>query len=173
LTVLKKINLLFLLLIAGCSYGAMDYETCPRVQIIRDNAYLTQVVNYRENFQVNLIGYDGYCFYDRKLGQNKALIKPVFQIKRLRPGDETEVHFAFYTETIKGPPQYIGKKTHFTVAEIPADVIEIEYTAPQVQVYVPEEFKYSYDINMGLVISPEERKYNKRTFDIEYRYYDK
>ena len=73
MTVLKKINLLFLLLIAGCSYGAMDYETCPRVQIIRDNAYLTQVVNYRENFQVNLIGYDGYCFYDRKLGQNKEI----------------------------------------------------------------------------------------------------
>ena len=40
-------------------------------------------------------------------------------------------------------------------------------------VYVPEEYKYSYDINMGLVISPEERKYNRRTFDIEYRYYNK
>jgi hypothetical protein len=26
---------------------------------------------------------------------------------------------------------------------------------------------------MGLVISPEERKYNRRTFDIEYRYYNK
>ena len=82
-------------------------------------------------------------------------------------------YFAFYTETVKGPPQYIGKKTHFAVATIPADVLEIEYTAPQVMVYVPEEYKYSYDINMGLVISPEERKYNHRTFDIEYRYYNK
>ena len=52
-------------------------------------------------------------------------------------------------------------------------MLEIEYTAPQVMVYVPEEYKYSYDINMGLVISPEERKYNRRTFDIEYRYYNK
>lgn len=59
------------------------------------------------------------------------------------------------------------------MATIPADVLEIEYTAPQVMVYVPEEYKYSYDINMGLVISPEERKYNRRTFDIEYRYYNK
>ena len=159
---LKKFYLLLLVLAAGCQSGVMDYETCPRVQIIRDNAYLTQVVNYREEFQINLIGYDGYCYMDRKINQNKALIKPIFQIKRLRPSDETDV-----------PPQYIGKKTHFAVATIPADVLEIEYTAPQVMVYVPEEYKYSYDINMGLVISPEERKYNHRTFDIEYRYYNK
>lgn len=135
---LKKFYLLLLVLAAGCQSGVMDYETCPRVQIIRDNAYLTQVVNYREEFQINLIGYDGYCYMDRKINQNKALIKPIFQIKRLRPSDETDVHFAFYTETVKGPPQYIGKKTHFAVATIPADVLEIEYTAPQVMVYVPE-----------------------------------
>ena len=117
---LKKFYLLLLVLAAGCQSGVMDYETCPRVQIIRDNAYLTQVVNYREEFQINLIGYDGYCYMDRKINQNKALIKPIFQIKRLRPSDETDVHFAFYTETVKGPPQYIGKKTHFAVATIPA-----------------------------------------------------
>ena len=58
---LKKFYLLLLVLAAGCQSGVMDYETCPRVQIIRDNAYLTQVVNYREEFQINLIGYDGYC----------------------------------------------------------------------------------------------------------------
>ena len=148
---LKKIRLISLLFLTGCNYGYMDYETCPRVQIIRDNAYLTQVVNYREEFQINLIGYDGYCYYDKKIEQNKALIKPIFQIKRLRPSDETDVHFAFYTETVQGPPQYIGKKTHYAVATIPADALEIEYTAPQVMVYVPEEYKYSYDINMGLV----------------------
>ncbi len=170
---LKKISLILFVFLTGCEYSNMDYETCPRVQIIRDNAYLTQVVNYREEFQINLIGYDGYCYYDRKIEQNKALIKPIFQIKRLRPSDETDVHFAFYTETVKGPPQYIGKKTHFAAVTIPLDATEIEYTAPQVMVYVPEEYKYSYDINMGLVISPEERKYNHRTFDIEYRYYNK
>lgn len=170
---LKKICLSLLFFLSSCGSNYMDYDTCPRVQIIRDNAYLTQVVNYREEFQINLIGYDGYCYFDRNIKQNKALIKPIFQIKRLRPSDETDVHFAFYTETIKGPPQYIGKKTHHAVAQIPSDAIEIEYTAPQVMVYVPEEYKYSYDINMGLVISPEERKYNHRTFDIEYRYYNK
>ena len=97
---LKKFYLLLLVLAAGCQSGVMDYETCPRVQIIRDNAYLTQVVNYREEFQINLIGYDGYCYMDRKINQNKALIKPIFQIKRLRPSDETDVHFAFYTAAV-------------------------------------------------------------------------
>ena len=43
---LKKFYLLLLVLAAGCQSGVMDYETCPRVQIIRDNAYLTQAVSY-------------------------------------------------------------------------------------------------------------------------------
>ena len=110
---LKKFYLLLLVLAAGCQSGVMDYETCPRVQIIRDNAYLTQVVNYREEFQINLIGYDGYCYMDRKINQNKALIKPIFQIKRLRPSDETDVHFAFYTETVKGPRTLPRTEVHW------------------------------------------------------------
>ena len=49
---LKKFYLLLLVLAAGCQSGVMDYETCPRVQIIRDNAYLTQVVNIVRNFRL-------------------------------------------------------------------------------------------------------------------------
>ena len=170
---IKKLQILLFIALTGCSSGILDYETCPRVQIMREDAYLSQVVHSRETFQINLIGFDGYCYWDKKIKQNKALIKPIFQIKRLRPSDETEVHFSFYTETVKGPPEYLGKKTHFAVAPIPATALEIEYTAPQVLVYVPEEYKYSYDINMGLVITAEERKYNHRTFDVEYRYFNK
>ena len=84
---LKKFYLLLLVLAAGCQSGVMDYETCPRVQIIRDNAYLTQVVNYREEFQINLIGYDGYCYMDRKINQNKALIKPCLLYTSPSPRD--------------------------------------------------------------------------------------
>lgn len=169
----KKIGLAFLLLAAGCTGPDYEYAICPRVQIVRDNAYMTQVVNYYEEFQITVTGFEGYCFFDKRISQNKALINPIFEIKRLRPSPETDVHFAYYTETVKGPPAYLGKKTHYVVAHIGANATEIEFKAPQVMVYVPEEMKYSFDINLGLVISPDERKYNQRTFDINYRYYNK
>ena len=44
----------------------IDYNICPRVQINRDNAYLTQVVNYKEQFQISLIGHEGFCYFDAK-----------------------------------------------------------------------------------------------------------
>lgn len=166
----KKLGFMLVLFAAGCTGPDYEYEICPRVQIVRDNAYVTQVVNSYEQFQITLKGFDGYCFYDSRIEQNKALINPVFEIKRLRPSSETDVHFAYYTETVKGPPAYIGRKTHHVVAHIGSQAREIEFKAPQVMVYVPEEMKYSFDINLGLVISPEERKYNQRTFDINYRY---
>ena len=43
---LKKFYLLLLVLAAGCQSGVMDYETCPRVQIIRDRLS-TIVRNFR------------------------------------------------------------------------------------------------------------------------------
>ena len=46
----------------------------------------------------------------------------------------------------------------------------MRYKANQANVFVPAEMLYGYDINLGLWISPEEEKYNHRTFDINYRY---
>lgn len=83
---------------------------CPRVVIPRDTAYLTQIVNYREEFQISLVGYEGHCYFDTRVNRDKAVINPVFKIKRLRRSDETDVHFAYYTETVKGPPAYLGKR---------------------------------------------------------------
>ena len=88
---------------AACRLGGSDDVMCPRVVIPRDTAYLTQIVNYREEFQISLVGYEGHCYFDTRVNRDKAVINPVFKIKRLRRSDETDVHFAYYTETVKGP----------------------------------------------------------------------
>ena len=64
---------------------------CPRVVIPRDTAYLTQIVNYREEFQISLVGYEGHCYFDTRVNRDKAVINPVFKIKRLRRSDETSI----------------------------------------------------------------------------------
>ncbi len=158
--------------VAGCRLGGSDEAICPRVVIPRDTAYLTQIVNYREEFQISLLGYEGHCYFDTRVNRDKAVINPVFKIKRLRKSDETDVHFAYYTETVKGPPAYLGKKTYYLAVTLAFDETEKIYTAPAVEVKIPPEMKYEFDINLGLVISPEEMRYNRRTFDIDYRYVD-
>ncbi len=164
--------LFFILLLASCRLGGDGDKLCPRVNIPRDSSYLTQIVNYREEFQISLIGYEGHCYFDTRVNRDKAVINPTFKIKRLRKSDETDVHFAYYTETIKGPPAYLGKKTYYLSVTIPENEKELIYTADSVEVKIPPEMKYEFDINLGLYITPEEAKYNQRTFDIDYRYVD-
>jgi len=170
----KHLILLALFLLNGCGGWLFGEDNkphmCPMVQISRDNSYLTQFVNYREAFQISISGYEGYCYYDRLLERHRAVISPVFKVRRLRPSDETDVRFSYYTETIKGPPEYLGKKTYHLTVNIPTNKIEIEYKSHPVNVFIPAEMLYEYDINLGLWISPEEAKYNNRTFDINYRY---
>ena len=49
---------------SACRLGGSDDVMCPRVVIPRDTAYLTQIVNYREEFQISLVGYEGHCYFD-------------------------------------------------------------------------------------------------------------
>lgn len=164
--------LLILFMTVACRLNGEGGNLCPRVNILRDSSYLTQIVNYREEFQISLIGYEGHCYFDSRVNKDKAVINPIFKIKRLRKSDETDVHFAYYTETIKGPPAYLGKRTYYLAVSIPENERELIYKADSVEVKIPPQMKYEFDINLGLVISKEESKYNQRTFDIDYRYID-
>ena len=148
-------------------------EICPQVQIIRNDAYLSQFVGYKEQFQISISGYNGYCYYDKVIQRYRAVISPTFKIKRLSPSPETDVRFSYYTETAKGPKEYLGKKTYYITAHIGPNEYETYYTAPEVKVLIPDNMIKDYDVNLGLWISPNEAKYNQRTFDINYRYIGK
>ena len=97
-------------------------ETCPLVRIPRNSAYVIQKVNYIDDFQIELTGYSGYCYFDKRVNRRKAVIIPQFEVKRLRgKSDETDVDFEYYTQTIKGPPEYLGKKQYFGHVTIPLE----------------------------------------------------
>ena len=173
---MKRFLPVLFLLFCACGETRLALEprdfSCPQVQIIRNDAYLTQYMKSKETFQINLSGYEGYCYYEDTVGRYKAVIRPVFTIKRLQPNDETDVRFSYYTETVKGPPEYLGKKTHFVTAKIGLTERETEYKGASSSVYIPSTVAEDYDVNLGLWISPEEKLYNQRTFDINYRYYE-
>ena len=169
---MKRLLLMLSLLVAGCQntehYSYTSHGNCPQVQIARDDSYLTQFVNYKETFQISIIGYEGHCFYNQTIARYQAVIRPIFKIKRIRPSDETDVRFSYYTETARGPIEYLGKKTYHITAPIARNAVETEYKAPAVKAYIPETMRYDFDVSLGLWISPEEQKYNRRTFDVNY-----
>lgn len=169
----KSFLFALILFLSACADGKLhigESAFCPQVQIMRDSAYLTQYVKFKETFQINLAGYEGYCYFESDVDRYRAIIRPIFKIKRLTSSDETDVRFSYYTETLKGPAADLGKKTYYLNVRIPRDQIEIEYKAPAVKVYIPTEEGGEYDVNLGLWQSPEEKMYNQRTFDINYRY---
>lgn len=145
---------------------------CPNVIINRDEAYVTKIVNYRSDFLIELTGYSGYCFFDDRVNRNKAVITPEFKITRLRKSDETEVQFGFFTETLQGPPEYLGRKNYPASVIIPLNQIEKSFTGPSLTLKVPNMDEYRFQILLGLAMSVEERKYNERTFDVRYDYID-
>ena len=169
---MKHLLMILIFFTIGCQnterYSYTTHGNCPQVQIIRDESYLTQFVNYKETFQISIVGYEGSCHYNSSVERYQAVIRPIFKIKRIRPSDETDVRFSYYTETVRGPIEYLGKKTYYVTAPIAADATESEYKASAVKVYIPDTMKYDFDVNLGLWISPEEAKYNRRTFDVNY-----
>ena len=146
-------------------------EPCPVVIIPRDIAYVTQKVNYIDDFQIELKGYSGYCYFDKRINRRKAVIIPQFEVRRLRQNlDETDVDFTYFTETIKGPPEYLGKKHYFGHVTIPLNQREKVLNGKQLELKIPNEDYGRFEIYLGLELSPEERKYNNRTFDIKYQF---
>lgn len=174
---MKRLICLLSIFLAGCQNSKVisypiEGELCPQVQILRDEAYLTQYVGYKETFQISISGHQGYCYYDNDVERYRAVIRPIFTIKRLTPSKESDVRFSYYTETVKGPPQYLGKKTYHLMVHIPPQKQEITYMAPETKVFIPQKMIKDYDVNLGLWISPNEAAYNKKTFDINYHYVD-
>ncbi len=174
---IKKISAIFLLFfISGCVLLLDDapegYKQCPLITIKREDAKLIQIVNYKDNFMVELKGTESFCYFDDRVKQEKAVITPIFVVKRLQKSDENDIQFSWFTNTIKGPPAFLGKKAYFEAVSLSADENEKEFKGKTVEVKIPQEMMYEFEIFAGLVISPKEKAYNQRFFDVDMEYDD-
>lgn len=160
-----------LTLVASCAptQKVVDYG-CPNVQIPRATAYAMQKAGYSEEVRLELIGYEGYCLKANTVDRRYAVIRPLFKIIRLSEGYDTRIDFSYYTETIKGPPEFLGRRRYFASVDIPRDVYEKEFAGRQIKVRLPGEDYADFAILLGMENSATERDYNQKMFDVEYRY---
>ena len=165
--------LAMLFLASSCSYSVPEgYKQCPLVTIKREDARLIQIINYQDNYEIELIGFEGFCYYDTRVNQEKAKITPIFAINKLRNTDESDIHFSWFTNTIKGPPAFLGKKTYFVETSMKKEERHKEFKGAQVEVKIPVNMMYDFEIFAGLELSPKEKKYNQRLFDVDLEYYE-
>lgn len=162
---IKKILLtLFCLWIPGCMNLEYVHPECPWVTIPRDKAAMTQKVNYADEFRIELIGYEGFCYNDNAINRNTAYITPQFRIYRLRKSDESHVDFDFYTETLQGPPGYVGKRSYSASVDLELDEKTKDFNGPEVKVKLPPFEEDDFEILLGLDLSPSEYNYNRQFF---------
>ncbi|MFI3241106.1 MAG: hypothetical protein R3Y43_00900 [Alphaproteobacteria bacterium] len=171
----RLIYLLSFFVVTSCSVFSDNedigvFAICPNVLIPRKSAYLTQKSSSFEDFQVQIVGVEGYCYYDRELKTNKAVITPVFELSRLAPSKDCQVDFKFFTETLDGPPEYLGKWRHHQSASINYDQKSIKFKGKTLEQRIPVENESQFIINLGLVQTQREKVFNQRTFDIKFDY---
>lgn len=158
-------SLLLLLMTAACTWWPDFYipGACPNVVIPRDTAYLTQKINYFDEFQIEVTGFEGFCMPNEKAGRNYGYVTPLFNIQRLKDTDETDVDFSFYIETRQGPPEYLGRKTYSAYVTLGEHEKEKSFKGPTVKVLIPENDYEDFEVLLGIDLSREEYLYNQRT----------
>ena len=164
---MKRYVLIFcFLMLSACSFFYKDTSGLVCAQVVNDNnaSYFTRTRGNVEDFRIELIGNESYCYDANNVSRRYIVISPKFKITRLSSTDETRVDFSFYTETIKGPPEFIGKRSYFFTGNLDKDTKEIIVTARPVKVKAPLNDQ-NFTVMLGLDISDSEQAYNLRTFD--------
>lgn len=127
---------------------------CPKVHIRNNDVLVVQSAEYKDIFEIKAVGYEGFCYFNEKVGKDRAVIKPKFKIKRLNPSDIDDVQFSYYLETVEGPKNFLGQKTYFASLNIPQSVEEIFYVADGGELSIPQPGTYDLDIYLGLKVNP-------------------
>ena len=167
----KYLSILLLFFLCSCTYSfeqdnlEHNKHNCAKIYIPTSNSYLVQIVNYSANFRVELTGYESYCYNYLPADMRFAVITPYFRVTRLRPSKDTEVDFSFYTQTQKGPPEFLGKRSYFASVDIYGDVVDIK--AKPVKVRVPLQSS-GFEVELGLDLSKAEKDYNSYNPDINF-----
>lgn len=150
-----KLSLILLtFLTAGCAWWQnSDYhapKTCPKVRIKAEDNAIQQFVGGQNLFEIKMIGSSGYCYYDEKALQTKAVVRPIFHLTRLSESNVEDVHFSYYLETAEGPARFLGKKTYFAEVRMTKGVWNMDWQAPESDGISVPAGEYDVEMYAGL-----------------------
>ena len=153
---MKKIILLVLpILLLSCGWFSKknkgDY-LCPAIIVKQDTL---RALN--DTVELFLTGFEAHCYYNENTKSTWARITPAFKAVRLKHGVERDIFFAYYTETLIGPPEYLGRRTRHEKATLPEGMSETRFKGRTFEMVIPAGFEEHYSLNMGLIFSKKKK----------------
>lgn len=168
---MKRIVILLLLLIlAACAQTSQPDDGCPEINIPRETARIYQNNGEIDQFQINLVGYEGYCYTEPSNNRRYAVLTPLFKVRRLEDSPTSSLDVDFYIKTSINAEDYLGTRKFSQTLNIPQGVKEktIKGRVTKTRLATPPYNGFSLDL--GIALSDEAKTKTKKMFDIDYRY---
>lgn len=167
---MKKIIVLVLsVLTVACSSRPDEKYACPEIVILQDTARKFQS-EMTDKFQINVVGFESYCYQNDADKRYYAVITPTFQVRRLEDSTTTNVDADYYVKTSFNEKDYIGRRVFRQTLNIPRDVKEQTIKGKTSINRISNPPYRDFKIYLGLDLSDKQVKKSKKMFDIKYRY---
>lgn len=173
---MKKFLICLLLTAAGGCSLMPSAETgfaegnCPPISIPRETARLYQNNGRFDEFQVNLVGYEGYCYVNPADNRRYAEITPIFKVRRLEDSSVTSLDADFYVKTSINAEDYLGIRKFSQPLDIPRSVKERTVKGRTTRTRIAEPPYEGFAIMLGMSLTEAEKAKAGKMFDIDYRY---
>lgn len=161
---------LFLAFISACSLSSDNANKCPVISISKETSRAFYVDNNIDKFQINLVGYEGYCYTEPSNNRRYASITPIFKIRRLEASSITSIDIDFYIKTSINAEDYLGFRKFNQTLNIPQNTKELVIKGRQTKTRISQPPYSGFDISLGLSLSEAEKQKAKQMLDIDYSY---
>lgn len=165
-----KQMLLFIFLLFAASCSTTTEEPCPEIFIPRETTRLYQNNGRFDEFQINLVGTESFCYTNPSNNRRYAAITPIFRIRRLENSRTTNIDADFYVKTSINSEDYIGTRRFSQTLTIPQNEKEITVKGRQTINRIANPPYDKFTISVGMVMSEGAKSKAKGMFDINYRY---
>ena len=167
---MKRFFIFSLLLINACSGRSLPENDCPPINIPRETARLYQNDQVSDKFQVNVVGYESYCYTDFSDKHRYAVITPLFKIRRLEESNTNKLDSSFYIKTSGAKDDFIGSQNYQQQLSIPSGVKEQTIKGAQTTTRIPTLPDENFSISLGFAMSSNQGNRAKKMFDIDYKF---
>lgn len=159
-----------LLMLLSCSSFNGDDYSCPSIFIPRETSRIYKNSGSFDSFQVNVVGFNAYCYTETANNRRYAVISPVFKVRRLESSQTTNLDIDFYIKTSINDKDYIGKNIFNQVLNIPVDAKENVVVGKETRTRIMNQPYQNFHLDIGMVLEGDALDKSKRMFDIDYKY---
>ncbi len=164
------LSFLSLFFIISCSSYHDTDNDCPPIYIPRENTRIYKNNGSIDDFQINVIGFDAYCYTEAANNRRYAIISPIFKIRRLEESNTTSMDIDFYVKTSVNKKDYVGINRFSQVLNIPNNSREVIVKGKETKTRIIMPPYDNFSIDLGIVLSGDNSYKAKSMFDIDYKY---